>query len=243
MAFKPFNEKTARQYADVGLFTCNQLVVDDLCQLFKVLQHDAFKPRFRRLLVAQFNLVPSLKKMIHRERNLALKGEKGRIVLKMNALQDPAMIDELYRASEAGVEIDLIIRGICCLKPGQSYSRNIRVTRIVDAFLEHARVWYFGNAGKPLVFLGSPDWMRRNLYRRIEAAVPVHGRMKEEIIDMLRIQLADNRKACWVDGSLNNVFKHGEPPVRAQYAFYEYLKERNKPSSDCNRSVTGLTFV
>ena len=238
-----FNEKTARLYADVGLFTCNKLVVDDLHQLFKVLQREAFKPRFRRLLVTQFNLISNLKKLIHRERNLALKGERGRIVLKMNALQDPAMIDELYRASEAGVEIDLIVRGICCLKPGQSYSRNIHVTRIVDSFLEHARVWYFGNAGKPLVFIGSPDWMRRNLYRRIEAVVPVHGAVKEEIIDMLRIQLSDNRKACWVDGNLNNVFKHGEPPVRAQYAFYDYLKEKNKPLQDCRTSLTRISFL
>lgn len=90
----------------------------------------------------------------------------------MNALQDPAMIDRLYEASQAGVEIDLIVRGICCLIPGQEYSHNIRVTRIVDTFLEHARVWYFGNGGAPKLFLGSPDWMRRNLYRRIEAVTP-----------------------------------------------------------------------
>ena len=104
----------------------------------------------------------------------------------MNALQDPAMIDRLYEASQAGVEIDLIVRGICCLIPGQEYSHNIRVTRIVDTFLEHARVWYFGNGGAPKLFLGSPDWMRRNLYRRIEAVTPIlDPDLKQELIDML----------------------------------------------------------
>ena len=100
------------------------------------------------------------------------------------------MIDELYRASEAGVQIDLIVRGICCLIPGESFSRNIRVTRIVDSFLEHARVWYFGNGGNPKLFLGSPDWMKRNLYRRIEAVTPVTDkRLKQELTDMLQLQL------------------------------------------------------
>ncbi len=222
-----FNEKTARVYADTGLFTCNRTMVDDLHNLFLVLERKVTEPKFKRLLVAQFNLIPTLKRLIHREVNLAKKGKRGRIVLKMNALQDPSMIDELYRASEAGVEIDLIIRGICCLIPGQAYSKNIHITRIVDSFLEHTRIWYFNNDGKPLVFLGSPDWMRRNLYRRIEAVAPVLDKnLKQEIVDMLEIQLRDNRKACWVDSGLRNIFKRDDnPPVRSQYAFYEYLKE------------------
>ena len=147
----------------------------------------------------------------------------------MNALQDTAMIDELYRASEAGVQIDLIVRGICCLVPGESFSRNIRVTRIVDSFLEHARVWYFGNGGDPLVFIGSPDWMRRNLYRRIEAVTPIlDGRLRRELTDMLELQLSANRKACWVNNQLRNIFKRkpGNDDVRAQYDFYEYLKNK-----------------
>jgi polyphosphate kinase len=140
------------------------------------------------------------------------------------------MISELYRASEAGVEIDLIVRGICCLIPGQSYSRHIRVTRIVDMFLEHARVWYFRHGGHEKVYIGSPDWMRRNLYRRIEAVTPIlHDAQKQELIQMLRIQLADNQKAGWVDGELRNVLKRNpeEKPVRAQWDFYEYLKGKN----------------
>ena len=175
--------------------------------------------------------VPTLNRLIDREIALAREGKKGRIVLKMNALQDPAMIERLYEASEAGVEIDLIVRGICCLIPGQPYSRNIRVTRIVDTFLEHARVWYFGGNGKPQLFLGSPDWMRRNLYRRIEAVTPVlDPSLKQELIDMLQIQLDDRRKACFVDSEQRNLWKSPHPQrekVRSQYTFYDYLKAKN----------------
>lgn len=225
-----FNEKTATLYADCGLFTCNPVIVNDLHTLFRTLKGKLANPTFHRLLVARFNLIPELNKLIDQEIALAQAGKGGRIILKMNALQDPVMIGRLYEASEAGVEIDLIVRGICCLIPGQPYSRHIRITRIVDTFLEHARVWYFGNGGKPRLFLGSPDWMRRNLYRRIEAVVPVlDEKLKQELTDMLTIQLADRRKACFVDGELHNCWKSAHPQreeVRAQYAFYEYLKRR-----------------
>lgn len=224
-----FNEKTAKIYADIALYTCNKQIVDDMCTLFKVLRKEVTEPRFKRLLIARFNLLPELKALIQREIDLTKDGKPGRIILKMNALQDTAMIDELYRASEAGVQIDLIVRGICCLVPGESFSRNIRVTRIVDSFLEHARVWYFGNGGAPLVFIGSPDWMRRNLYRRIEAVTPIlDGRLRRELTDMLELQLSANRKACWVDNQLRNIFKRkpGNDDVRAQYDFYEYLKNK-----------------
>ena len=135
-----FNEKTATLYADSGLFTSNPILVNDLYNLFRTLQGKE-NPVFHRLLVARFNLIPELNRLIDHEIELAGKGKNGRIILKMNALQDPTMIDRLYEASQAGVEIDLIVRGICCLIPGQSYSRNIRVTRIVDTCLEHARIW------------------------------------------------------------------------------------------------------
>ena len=222
-----FNEKTATLYADSGLFTCNPILVNDLHNLFRTFQGKE-NPVFHRLLVARFNLIPELNRLIDHEIELAKSGKQGRIILKMNALQDPAMIDRLYEASQAGVRIDLIVRGICCLIPGRKYSRNIRVTRIVDTFLEHARVWYFGNGGKPKLFLGSPDWMRRNLYRRIEAVTPIlDPDLKRELSDMLSIQLSDKRKACFVDDHLRNHWKSARPQkekVRAQYTFYEYLK-------------------
>ena len=141
-----FNEKTATLYADCGLFTCNPVLVNDLHNLFRTFQGKE-NPVFHRLLVARFNLIPELNRLIDHEIELAKSGKQGRIILKMNALQDPAMIERLYEASQAGVKIDLIVRGICCLIPGRKYSRNIHVTRIVDTFLEHARVWYFGNGG------------------------------------------------------------------------------------------------
>ncbi|WP_294604801.1 RNA degradosome polyphosphate kinase [uncultured Bacteroides sp.] len=222
-----FNEKTATLYADSGLFTCNRILVNDLHNLFRTLQGKE-NPEFHRLLVARFNLIPELNRLIDHEMELARKGKSGRIILKMNALQDPTMIDRLYEASQAGVEIDLIVRGICCLIPGQSYSRNIRVTRIVDTFLEHARIWYFGNGGNPKLFLGSPDWMRRNLYRRIEAITPIlDPDLRQELIDMLSIQLTDKRKACFVDENLRNCWKSAHPQkekIRSQYTFYELLK-------------------
>jgi polyphosphate kinase len=141
------------------------------------------------------------------------------------------MIDELYKASMAGVQIDLIVRGVCCLIPGEEFSRNIRVTRIVDSFLEHSRVWYFANDGKPKLFLGSPDWMRRNLYRRIEVVAPILDKtLQRQLIDMLHFQLTDNRKACRVDNCLQNIFKSSsdENIIRSQYAFYDYLLDENK---------------
>ncbi len=227
-----FNEKTATIYADCGLFTCNPKITHDLYTLFRTLQGKE-NPKFHTLLVARFNLIPELTKLINKEIELAKKGKEGRIILKMNALQDSTMIDKLYEASESGVQIDLIIRGICCLMPNQSYSRNIRVTRIVDSFLEHARIWYFGNNGQPKLFCGSPDWMRRNLYRRIEAITPIlDSDIKQEVIDMLHIQLKDNEKACFVDENLINQFKAKakEESVRAQYTFYSYLKNKNETS-------------
>ena len=222
-----FNEKTATLYADCGLFTCNPVLVNDLHNLFRTFQGKE-NPVFHRLLVARFNLIPELNRLIDHEIELAKSGKQGRIILKMNALQDPAMIERLYEASQAGVKIDLIVRGICCLIPGRKYSRNIRVTRIVDTFLEHARVWYFGNGGKPKLFLGSPDWMRRNLYRRIEAVTPIlDPDLKRELSDMLSIQLSDKRKACFVNDHLRNRWKSARPQkekIRSQYTFYEYLK-------------------
>ena len=219
-----FNEKTATLYADCGLFPCRKEIVNNLYNLFRTLQGKE-DPKFTTLLVARFNLIPELNRLIDREISLADQGKGGRIILKMNALQDPAMIDRLYEASEHGVQIDLIVRGICCLIPEQSYSRNIRVTRIVDSFLEHARIWYFGNEGHPKVYMGSPDWMRRNL----EAVTPIlDPDLRASLIEMLHIQLADNQKACWVDDKLQNVFKKrasGTPAVRAQYDFYEWLKK------------------
>ena len=226
-----FNEKTAKIYSDVALLTSNEELVSDISKVFAILEGKISNPSFRHLLVARFNMVPELQRLIEREIQHVKAGRRGYLLLKMNGLHDQQMINALYRASEQGVEIDLIVRGICCLVPDQPYSRNIRVTRIVDMFLEHARAWYFYNDGEDELYLASADWMRRNLNRRIETAFPILvPALKQEIRDILQIQLADNVKACRLDEHLNNCFKREtatqEPPVRAQWAIYHYLKQK-----------------
>lgn len=226
-----FNEKTATVYSDMALLTSAPAIINDVKNVFAVLEGQLDNPTFETLLVARFNMVDELTRMIRRESEHVRQGRKGRIILKMNGLHDQNMITELYRASEEGVEIDLIIRGICCLVPEQPYSRNIRITRIVDMYLEHARVWYFYNDGKEDMFMTSADWMRRNLSRRIETAFPIlQPEIKQEIIDILNIQLKDNVQACFIDENLNNNFKHDDNPVktRAQVEIYKYLEEKTK---------------
>ncbi len=226
-----FNEKTARIYSDKGLLTSNKAIIRDIDEVFRVLEGYPYTNEFQHLLVTQFNMLPTIHMMIEREIEQVKNGGIGYIILKMNSLEDKGVISALYRASEAGVKIDLIIRGICCLVPGQSFSKNITVTRIVDAYLEHSRVWYFFNGGEENIYLTSADWMQRNLHRRVEVAFPIYTeRLKREIIDILKIQLADNQSAVWVDENLCNRFKRDEkrddePPVRAQQAVYEYLKK------------------
>lgn len=222
-----FNEKTARIYSDMGLLTSNQEIIAEIDELFHILEGKPQSKKFKHLLVAQFNMLPALKAMIKREIEHVENGNKGRIILKMNSLEDKKMIAELYRASIAGVEIDLIIRGICSLVPNKPYSKNIKITRIVDSFLEHSRIWYFYNNGDPTYHLTSADWMGRNLRRRIETAFPIYcEKHQQQIIDILNIQLSDNVKACTIDENLDNIYKtNDQPKVRAQIAIYDYLKE------------------
>lgn len=224
-----FNEKTARVYSDMALLTSNPAIVQDINKVFAILEGKLESPTFTHLLVARFNMVPELDRMIEREIEHVRAGRKGRIILKMNGLHDTHMINSLYRASECGVEIDLIVRGICCLIPNRPYSRNIRITRIVDMFLEHSRVWYFYNDDEEEVYLASADWMRRNLNRRIETAFPIlDASIRQMIIDILHIQLKDNVKACWIDEKLQNVPKKDDSPVkvRAQMEIFNYLREK-----------------
>lgn len=224
-----FNEKTARIYSDMALLTSNAEIIQDINKVFAVLEGKLTEPTFRHLLVARFNMVPELVRMIRRESEHVREGRKGHIILKMNGLHDPNMIDELYQASQDGVEIDLIVRGICCLVPDQPYSANIRITRIVDMFLEHSRIWYFYNNGEEDLFLTSADWMRRNLNRRIETAFPIRvPEIKKDILHILNLQLQDNVKACRIDDQLRNNFKRDDSSrkIRSQLAVYEYLKSK-----------------
>jgi polyphosphate kinase len=223
-----FNEKTAKLYGDHGLFTSHIGIVNEVKDLYRHLEDQHHSCNFDHILVPGFNMVDRFTALIRQEVENVKAGREGYILLKMNGLQDIDLVEELYRASEAGVQIDLIIRGICILKPEQPYSKNIRVIRIVDRFLEHARVFVFHNDGNPKVFMGSADWMKRNLTRRIECVFPIYEQeLKEELMDVLNIQLSDNVKASLIDENLQNVrVRNDQPSLRSQRATYEYFREK-----------------
>ncbi len=223
-----FNEKTATLYTDDGLFTSNEEIIEDLKKLFLYLEHPYEQLKFKHLLVPKFNFLEEFFGRIDREINNVRNGGQGYLLFKMNGLEEKAIIDKLYEASENGVQIDLIVRGICCLIPGKEFSSNIRVTRIVDKFLEHSRVYVFYNNGAKETFIASADLMNRNLHRRIEIAVPIYAEhQKKRVWDILNILLADNKKACFIDQEMTNVRKtpqNGERNIRAQDEIFEYLK-------------------
>jgi len=200
-----YNPKTARLYTDLGLLSCRDELGADLTDLFNFLTGYSRQRSYRKLLVSPVNLRDRMTAMIGREIEHCRNGETGRIVAKMNSLVDPKIIAALYEASLAGVSIDLIVRGICCLRPGvEGVSDNIRVISIVGSLLEHSRIFYFHNNGKEEVYLGSADWMRRNLDRRVEAVTPVEDpNLCKDLQEILGVMLADNRQA-WelqTDGS------------------------------------------
>ncbi|UII34458.1 polyphosphate kinase 1 [Fulvivirga ulvae] len=222
-----FNEKTATIYADEALLTCNKEMTEELDRVFEYLYTKEEVSPFKQLLVSQFNITDRFTSMIDREIAHAREGKKAYIILKLNNLQDDIMIDKLYEASQAGVKIDLIIRAICCLRPGvEGLSENITVRRIVDRYLEHSRVFYFYNDGVENLYQGSADWMKRNLYYRIEVVFPILNKnLKKEVMKMLDLQLRDNTKACYINQNLQNIrVKNKETGIQAQVDFYKWLK-------------------
>ncbi|MUP38227.1 polyphosphate kinase 1 [Labilibaculum euxinus] len=229
-----FNEKTAKIYSDHGLLTSNEVIITELKQLFDYLENQTEGYEFRKLLVGRFNLRRSLIELIDQEIQNVKNGHKGYIILKMNGLQERDMITKLYEASEKGVKIDLIIRGICCLKPNKTYAKNIRIIRIVDQFLEHGRIFYFHNLGEELLYLSSADWMNRNLHRRIECAFPIQDKkIKKELIDILNIQLNDNVSARILDGKLNNLpipINGKVKKIQSQKEIFAYLNKKETAS-------------
>jgi len=225
-----YNPTTARIYTDLGLFTANPDFGEDVSEMFNLLTGYSQRRRWRKLVVAPVELRERVIALIERERGHAEAGKPARIIVKMNALVEVSVIDALYRASQAGVEIDLIIRGICCLRAGlPGVSERIRVTSIVDRFLEHSRVFYFANAGNPEVFLGSADWMPRNFFRRIEVMFPVEDtQLKARICEaILPTILSDNVKARVQnsDGSYHRATPgEGQPAVRSQVALHSLAR-------------------
>ncbi|MGD9747822.1 MAG: polyphosphate kinase 1 [Verrucomicrobiales bacterium] len=226
-----FNEKTARIYADHGLMTSNQNLTKELEQVFGFLEnHQYLPPPFQHLLVAQFNMKSRFLAMIDREIDHAKAGRKSRIIIKINNLEERVMIDKLIEAGRAGVRVDLIIRGICCLRPGiPDLTENIRIRRLVGQHLEHARVFIFHNDGAEEIYLASADWMGRNLNRRVEVGFPVlDPGNKAEIRQVISLQLKDNEKAVRLDANLRNrpiVRPPGAPVVNAQKDLYALIAE------------------
>ncbi len=228
-----YNSQTARVYTDIGLFTCNQDFAEDVSELFNYLTGFCEVSNWRKLVVAPTRMLAFMVEKIRKEASNQQAGKPARIMAKLNAVLEPEIVRELYRASQAGVKMDLICRGICSLRPGlPGISDTIRVISIVDRFLEHSRIYYFENGGDPLVCVGSADWMDRNLKRRVEVVFPIEDpALKQRVItDMLAISLADNVKARQLlpDGSYRRVQPApGQPPLRSQERFLELAVQRN----------------
>jgi polyphosphate kinase len=239
-----YNPSTAKLYSDLSLFTTKDDFGADATAVFNLLTGYSKPLQWRKFKVAPLTLKSGVIEMIDREAQFARQTGKGRIIAKMNSLADSDVIKALYRASQAGVNIDLIIRGICCLRPGVTgVSDRIRVISIIDRFLEHARIWWFENGGKPDVWCSSADWMPRNLYRRVELAFPIEdpalrARIHDEI---LGTQLADNVKAQVLlsDGRYEKVPQNGAPPLRSQERFMTLA--RRSVSTD-EPTVAGQAF-
>ena len=227
-----FNAETSEIYCDHAIFTANKLITKELDRLFKVLEGELIIPREKNLLISPFSTRQEFTKLIYNEIENARDGKKAKITAKMNSLEDDEIIELLYRASEAGVEIRMLIRGFTCLIPGvEGMSENIYITSVVDRFLEHGRIYLFENGGDEKMFYGSADWMSRNLDRRIEVISPVLDEdIFNEFKDILHIQLRDNVKARIQDKDETNTYvqkEEDEETVRSQYAIYDYLKEKH----------------
>lgn len=229
-----FNESTAAFYTDHILMTANKEMLREVELLFiflakRVKPNSVDLIKFNHLLVAQFNLQQVFLDLIDREIEHAKQGKPSGITIKMNNLEEKVLINKLYEASLAGVKIELIVRSICRLISGVSgMSENIKVTRIVDRYLEHGRIFIFHNLGKNDVYLGSADWMNRNIYRRIEVCFPIYNeQIKQEMIDIIEIQKQDNVQAVCIDENMNNIpVKRSGTPVESQYDIYQLLKNK-----------------
>jgi len=229
-----FNEKTARLYCDHALLTADARLADEVNIVFSLLERKIIVPKCKHLLVSPFTTRDGFVEMAEREIELAKAGKEAYMILKMNSLEDPGMINKLYEASQAGVKIKLIVRGIFCLVPGvEGLSENIQAISIVDRFLEHARVYIFGNDGNERIFTASADWMTRNLDRRVEVVIPIYDpKVKKELRHIIELQLNDNQKARWLNKNQTNPYKReGEIPIRAQVDTYRFLEYKYEEQS------------
>ncbi|MBQ3905324.1 MAG: RNA degradosome polyphosphate kinase [Lachnospiraceae bacterium] len=237
-----YNDATAKLYTDIGLLTCSETVGEDATAVFNMLSGYSEPLFWNKLTLAPLWLKDKFLYLIEREKNYALEGRKARIIAKMNSLCDPDVIVALYEASAAGVQIDLIVRGICCLRVGiPGVSENITVRSIVGNFLEHARIFYFENDEHPEVYCSSADWMPRNLERRVEILFPIdRPELKEELRHVLDVQLADTVKACVLkpDGTYDKVDGRGKKTVLAQDVLAKEAAKKGKASKTKGESRT-----
>jgi polyphosphate kinase len=228
-----YNPTTARYYTDISLLTCRESISEDASSLFNLLTGYSAPPQWKSLIVAPLGLHEAVLGLIAREADHARAGRPARIVAKMNSLVDEDVVEALYRASQAGVVIELLVRGICCLRPGvPGVSDNVEVHAIVDRFLEHGRVFSFANGGKEEVFIASADWMPRNFHRRVEVMVPIEDPgLKTRLNEILELQIQDTAKAWRLtsDGRYERVTpKAGTQPLRSQQRFVEMTKDKVK---------------
>ncbi len=237
-----YNDSTAKQYTDLGMFTCRKTVGEDATAVFNMLSGYSEPLSWNRLSLAPIWLKNKFLKLIRREQENAKAGNEAYIKAKMNSLSDPVIIAALYEASAAGVKIDLVVRGICCLKTGiPGVSENITVRSIVGNFLEHSRIYWFCNGGHEEVYLASADWMPRNLDRRVEILFPVDDEaLKERVMDILKLELEDNVKAHVLqpDGSYEKVDKRGKTLINSQKLFCQMAEDAVPEKEDVLKSRT-----
>lgn len=223
-----YNDSTAKLYTDCGMFTCSEAIGEDATAVFNMLSGYSEPSSWNKLVVAPIWLRNKFLKLIQRETKNAKAGREAKIIAKMNSVCDQGIIAALYEASAAGVQIDLIVRGICCLKTGTpGISENIRVRSIVGNFLEHSRIFYFYNDGEEEIYMGSADWMPRNLDRRVEIIFPVEDeKLKKQVFHILEVELMDNTKAHLLgdDGTYSKIDKRGKVLVNSQEQFCEEAK-------------------
>jgi len=227
-----FNEKTARIYCDHSIFTSKKEITKDLLKLFTALNKKTIAKGFKHLIVSPLESRTKLYQLIDREIRIAKSGKPAYLIFKVNSLADEGIVEKLYEASNAGVKIKMIVRGICCLIPGiKGYSENITVVSIVDKFLEHARVFIYGNQGNEEMYLSSADLMTRNFEHRVEVGFPVLDKdVRKEIRDIIEFQLQDNVKARDITRLNNNKYHKNRSAikVRAQVQTYNYLKNKHQ---------------
>jgi polyphosphate kinase len=235
-----YNPDTARQYTDLGLLTCDRELGEEVRSFFQSMAAHQTKTRFAHMMAAPSNLHEGMVQLIEEETRIQKHGGKGHIIAKMNALVDPDIIEALYRASNAGVKIELLVRGICCLRPGvKGMSENVKVISIVDRFLEHSRIYYFRAGGDKKIYLSSADWMPRNFYSRFELAFPIKDpALKKYVREVILATSLDDNSRAWLlqsDGNYERVPTAQGRAIRSQFLFEQMARNRYRGTALAGR--------